>query len=575
MGNVAENDQELRQLQSIVAELDSSLFEMRTLLDSGKGLSNILRLQPLLDTCMAIVRERYGFQKSVILLKDDLDPARELYVVKAFFNVAPTYKTPEDREESLFLFKLPTDAGLLWQILRQGKVFSVLNLKHEPRFRVAYKHWQLQVTESEVWCPLMKGADVLGVLCFGSLSQGGSLSESEYGFLQEFASIASTSIDSTLKYEKTERVLRNIKTLYDVNQQLTNVNDFKRLCRETLAKAIDAVSAQKGNLMLLNPETNKLEIRVVWGMLPDHVRDGINNGSMETTAIAIGEGIAGKCAFSKKPIRVNNREEIPVIGKFEVNCMCSVPVLNAGRVQGVINMTNKVKKDDSGNLMLDPLGRFTEEDMNLLLGLADQAATGLSKAKLYTDSITDRLTSLSNTRHFEEMLAQEIERSLAFGKPLTLAVIDIDHFKKFNDTYGHKAGDAVLRGIAQLFAGMSRPGTEDMTFRYGGEEFCMLLPDTGPDEAAIILEEFRKKVESTPIGYEGQDLKVTVSIGIATSLLDTSDPKELFKQADECLYKCKEDGRNQVRAYLAGAMIRTSDGISKDWLKAYLTKKAA
>jgi diguanylate cyclase (GGDEF)-like protein len=562
-------------LHRLVSEQDTLIFEMRTLLDSGKGLSNILRLGILLDTCMAIVRERYGCKNSTALLKDDLDPTKELYAVKAFHNLDPEYPSFDGHSESLFLFKFPQDNGLLWQIIKQGKVFSVLTFDGKPRFAQAFEHWSLNVLHSQVWCPLIKGSEILGILTFGEFPPEISPFNTEFSFLQEFTSIASTNIDATLKYEKNERILRNIKTLYDVNQQLTNVNDFKKLCRETLAKAIDAVGAQKGNLMLLNKETNKLEIRVVWGMIPEHVREGINSGAMETTAVSIGEGIAGRCAQTKKPIRVNNKDEIPNISKFEVHCMCSVPVLHGDRFEGVINMTNKVRKDAGGEFVLDKLGRFTEEDMNLLVGLADQAARGLNKAKLYTESITDRLTELSNTRHFEEMFSKEFDESLNTGKPMSLAVTDIDHFKKFNDTYGHKAGDAVLKEIARLFALVRRSDSDDMAFRYGGEEFCMILPDTTPDEAACLMEAFRKKVQTSSVHYEGNALQVTVSVGIASSLFDTRDPKELFKLADECLYKCKESGRNQVRVFLAGTMAMAEEGIDKELMQIYLMRKKA
>lgn len=544
---------DLRRLKSTIVHQDKTIFEMRTLLESGKGLSNILKLEPLLKTCMAIVRERYGYRNSVILLRDDLDPDHDLCVIKSHHNIVPDYFMHGKEREPLLMYKLPVDDGLLWQIIRQGKIFSFRDLQNQPRFEVAFDKWNLEVLKSDIWCPLIKSGEVLGIMTLGDPLDGKAAQESDYSFLQEFASIATTNIDSTLKYEKNERILRNIQTLYDVNQQLNNVNDFKRLCKETLAKAIEAVGAQKGNLMLINPETNKLEIRVVWGMIPDHVRDGINNGTTETKVVAIGEGIAGRCAQTRRPIRVNNKEEIPSISAFEVFCMCSVPVLDGDILQGVFTMTNKVTKNASGELVLDHVGRFTEEDMALLQGLADQAGSGLKKAKLYSDSITDRLTDLFNTRHYEESLKLRFAGSLTSGKPLCLAVSDIDHFKKFNDTHGHKAGDAVLKAIAKLFDNTCRTGTEDLAFRYGGEEFCMLMPNTTPDQAARLIEEFRSKVESTPVLYEGKELKVTVSVGIAASVLDTNDEKEIFKFADECLYMCKANGRNQVRVYMAGA----------------------
>ena len=204
---------------------------------------------------MGVVREKYGAINSAVLLRDDLDPGRNFYGVKAYSGLDDEYMLSDSVSESLYLFKFIEDNGLLWQIIRQGNVFSVRDLQRDPRFDTAWRMWNLEVLNSDLWCPLIKNGEVLGILTLGEKFDGNQISESEYPFLQELASIATTNIDSTLKYEKNQRILKNIQTLYDVNQQLAHVNDFKRLCVETLATAVDAVSAQKGNLMLLNKET--------------------------------------------------------------------------------------------------------------------------------------------------------------------------------------------------------------------------------------------------------------------------------------------------------------------------------
>lgn len=257
---------------------DILIFEMRALLQSGKGFGNILNLKELLDSFMAVVQEKYGAINSTVLLRDDLEPGQDFYRVRAFTGLDSEFLMNDASSESLYMFKFPTDNGLLWQIVRQGNVFSVRDLQKDPRFDTAWRQWHLGILHSDLWCPLIKNGEVLGILTLGEKYDGRQISESEFPFLQELASIATTNIDSTLKYEKNHRILRNIQTLYDVNQQLANVNDFKRLCIETLSTAVDAVSAQKGNLMLLNKTTGKLEIKVVWGNIPRQVRDDINDG---------------------------------------------------------------------------------------------------------------------------------------------------------------------------------------------------------------------------------------------------------------------------------------------------------
>ncbi len=546
---------------------DILIFEMRALLQSGKGFGNIMNLQQLLNNFMAVVREKYGAINSTVLLRDDLEPGQNYYRVKSFSGLEPEFLLSDHSSESLHLFKFPQDNGLLWQIIRQGNVFSVRDLQRDPRFDTAWRQWHLEILHSDLWCPLIKNGEVLGILTLGEKYDGSQISEEDFPFLQELASIATTNIDSTLKYEKNHRILRNIQTLYDVNQQLANVNDFKRLCIETLSTAVEAVSAQKGNLMLLNKATGKLEIKVVWGNIPRYVRDDINNGITATKTFNIGEGIAGQCAAERKPIRKNDRKYIEQIGKNVVYCICCVPLMRGDEVEGVIALTNKVRTNKDGIRVLDKIGRFSEEDLSLCQGLADQAAVNLHKSRLYNKSITDQMTGLYNTRHFEDTLQVQLDEANLSDKPLCLAVSDIDHFKKFNDTHGHKAGDAVLKTVARVMASCIRPGTGDLVFRYGGEEFCMLMPNTAPEEAAVLMETYRKRIESHIVNYEGQDMSVTVSIGISCAPKDSTNEKKLFELADECLYVAKENGRNQVNTYFQGLKLRFGEKVDVTLLK--------
>lgn len=548
-------EDELATYKNRIALLDRRIFEMRALLQSGKGLSNILEMKSLLNTFMAAVREHYGIVNSAIFLKDDLDESKEYYRVREFFGLPDSFENSDGKKETFYMFKFPKDNGLLWQIIQQGNVFSVKDLQGNPRFPISWSDWNLELLNSWTWCPLIKGGEVLGVLTLGLKRDGEQLSEKDYSFLEEFSSIASTNIDSTIKYEKNNRILNNVKTLYDINQQMSQVNDFKQLCQQTLKQAVMAINAEKGNLMLLNPENNKLELKVVWGPnIPEHDIKDINDGIIQTKSFDIGEGIAGKCAQTLKPIRINNPAELPQFGKFPAYCMCSVPVIYGDELKGVINMTNKVNITEEGDLVVDQLLRYNEEDISLLQGLADQAAQSLHKTKLYADSITDRLTGMYNKRHFDDSLESECIKANLTKTAVSLAVSDIDHFKKFNDTYGHKAGDFVLQKVAEVMSKVAKehPGCE--AFRYGGEEYCIIMPGRNPIEASKIAEQFRREVDASLFENDGQELHVTCSIGVSTFSFDSNESNKLFELADQCLYKCKEMGRNQVRIFLKGKM---------------------
>ncbi|MFZ5446213.1 MAG: GGDEF domain-containing protein [Myxococcota bacterium] len=165
-------------------------------------------------------------------------------------------------------------------------------------------------------------------------------------------------------------------------------------------------------------------------------------------------------------------------------------------------------------------------------------------------SRTDGLTGLVNRRHFEERLAQEFSRSERYRTPLSCFLLDIDHFKKVNDTWGHQFGDVVLREVA----GVARRALRDVDVlaRYGGEELVALLPETSPEEAWRAAERVRMGVEAMRLTAQTPDgpkpVRCTASIGVATFPSDGVETGEqLVNAADECLYVAKEAGRNQVR----------------------------
>lgn len=160
-------------------------------------------------------------------------------------------------------------------------------------------------------------------------------------------------------------------------------------------------------------------------------------------------------------------------------------------------------------------------------------------------SFTDPLTRLSNRRHFETSLEREYMRAKRYNSDLSVAIIDIDFFKKFNDTYGHSCGDYVLKEVAYKILNNFRQ--TDFVFRYGGEEFAVILTETAGENAIIPLERLRKNIESSKFLYNGEQLNVTVSIGVSSNT-DFENPWEMFDDADRALYEAKNSGRNRVRS---------------------------
>ncbi len=169
-----------------------------------------------------------------------------------------------------------------------------------------------------------------------------------------------------------------------------------------------------------------------------------------------------------------------------------------------------------------------------------------TKAKLRKLAVTDGLTGLYNYRAFRGQLHLELSRSNRFQLPVSLLMMDIDHFKNYNDRYGHVNGDKVLKNFARLLQGNIRD--VDCLARYGGEEFVLILPGTDKRSARLAAEKFRKLVMDAPFPHADpvSEGRVTISIGVASSPEDTNDEETLIRLTDNALYKAKNNGRNRT-----------------------------
>ncbi|MES2105984.1 MAG: diguanylate cyclase [Pseudomonadota bacterium] len=269
---------------------------------------------------------------------------------------------------------------------------------------------------------------------------------------------------------------------------------------------------------------------------------------VRTGAEVIEDSIATSPRFAADPY---------VLAHSPRSVLC-MPIRQAGQVGGVLYLENNLAA-----------ATFTAERAEFLRVLGAQAMISISHARLHdsleqrvaertsqledanrrlaTLSATDGLTELANRRHFDETLGSEWARASRTRQPLAVIMIDVDHFKKYNDCYGHQAGDECLKNVARvLLAGTRR--ISDLAARYGGEEFSVVLPNTDADDARRIAEEMRLSVERLSMPHE-QSLvgKVTISVGVAIkSSAGDGDAEGLMRAADEALYRAKHDGRNCV-----------------------------
>lgn len=220
----------------------------------------------------------------------------------------------------------------------------------------------------------------------------------------------------------------------------------------------------------------------------------------------------------------------------ENKSLIAAPIIHDDSPIGVIRM---ISKDEDC---------FNTDDLRILNIMAILASSAIGNAILYQQTeelaIRDSLTSLYVQRYFKERLKEEHRRSLLMNSHLSLLMCDIDHFKRYNDQYGHAAGDIVLCAIAQIFLDLL--GKDALVARYGGEEFIILLPDIPKYNALEIAEELRKRAAAHIVDLRGVKTKVTLSVGVSSLPEETLDCEDLIVRADRKLYKAKKQGRNRV-----------------------------
>jgi len=211
-----------------------------------------------------------------------------------------------------------------------------------------------------------------------------------------------------------------------------------------------------------------------------------------------------------------------------------VPLKAKGVVNGLLAVGDKI--DDDG---------FDVYEREYALNLAGLAAVAINNSFLFELTTTDVMTRLKMKHYFYTVLLERMAEVSVSPKPLSVVMIDIDFFKRVNDSYGHTCGDAVLKQVARVI--QSNVRGNDLAARYGGEEFCILLPDADLERARQASERLRASVELSPALYEGKKYPVTVSLGVAQyDPTRDSSGRSLIERADRALYASKQEGRNRV-----------------------------
>ena len=327
--------------------------------------------------------------------------------------------------------------------------------------------------------------------------------------------------------------ISKLNEVMKILQKVATITDLDRLLRLILKSAKLTASAQASSLMLLDHATNELYFH--------HIRGG--RREVRTIRLKLGQGIAGRVAQTGKPLTVNDVRHSPFFFPeadkktgFKTRQILCVPLQARRTVIGVLQAINKRGKKG-----------FDREDLILFSTFANQAAVAIENARLYNLASYDGMTRVFTRHYFDVWFESEFARLRRYKRPLSLLMIDLDHFKKINDTHGHPAGDFILASLAQILKAEIR--NSDVLARYGGEEFILALTETKGPRAALAAERIRAAVARLPFYYNGKEIRLTVSVGFTTFRQEAGlSAARLVQEADKALYRAKEK-RNSAVAF--------------------------
>ncbi|HOO72788.1 MAG TPA: diguanylate cyclase DgcA [Spirochaetota bacterium] len=335
-----------------------------------------------------------------------------------------------------------------------------------------------------------------------------------------------------VEIEQYERKIYDLKQLIEISKGLNSTLDYNTLIDSILLTCMGQMQLIKAGIFLkksLGADAFSLH-RNYKGFDVDHARD--HDLHRNSPLIKYIESVFKCYELPELLGRFDNDPSMEVL--ITLSPCLVVPLICKGEINGIIILGGRINED-----------KFSESEKEYLLNIASLAGIAIHNASLYEMATTDMMTGLKIHHYFQTILIEEFDRAVKYTRPLSLIMADIDNFKNFNDSYGHSAGDLVIKNVAHIIRESIRQ--IDIASRYGGEEFAVILPRTDIHEALIVAERIRSSVEQEVLHYHNQSLRVTISIGIAQhdSKID-HDRNDVIERADKALYISKKNGRNRV-----------------------------
>jgi diguanylate cyclase (GGDEF)-like protein len=324
----------------------------------------------------------------------------------------------------------------------------------------------------------------------------------------------------------------DLYSLYEVGQTISASLHLDQLLTTTMRRVAQTTGIESYGLFVNEEEKNGLVAKSVSGAAAQ---------ALQQLSLRAGEGLAGQVCRTRAPEMHTAAAAMPWPDvPRTARSVIAVPLIGRDRVLGALLLYS-----------VSP-SAFSERELAYFTAIGKQLSIALDNATLHRRatelSYHDPLTGLFNRRYLEEALETEVRRAGRYALPLSLNMLDIDHFKGFNDTFGHTRGDEVLRAVSQRLREQTR--NADIVTRYGGEEFVVILPMTTKPHARLVAEKLRAAIAAAVIADAGPEgARITISVGVSTFPEDSSTATGLLQAADAALYAAKDRGRNRVEAF--------------------------
>jgi len=497
------------------AEERARVRELAGIQSIGTTITAVLRLDELIGEVVRTIQETFHYYRVGILLVE-----KEKLVLKSTSGAAT---------EAVSGLAIDMGAGGItsW-VAQSGEACLNRDVTQEPRYLAVDPK-----TRCEVAVPLALKGQVIGVLNVEE-DEVGKLDEVDLRLLSALAPQIAVAIENARLYEQAQRRIDELSVLHRVGQSMSSVLNLDELLSKVLQILNETFHYRQSTISLIEEGGQVAVCRAVFGFGDQNLGIRFRVGI---------DGITGWVASTGLVLNAPDVSKEPRYIAFATNIGSEIalPLKLRDQVIGVMNV-----EDEKFNA-------FGEDDLRLLSTLASQIAVAIENARLYEEkekqAITDEKTGLFNYRHFQRVLRDELRRARRYNHFLSLLMLDVDHFKNYNDHWGHLRGDEVLKLLAQILRENIRD--VDVAVRYGGEEFMVVLPETGKTEAVGMGERICRAVRGYNFvhGEEQPEGRLTVSIGVATFPEDAQEAEAVVDRVDQAMYRAKSKGRNNVQAF--------------------------